>query len=254
MSNSPNLARQIETLKAMIAERGRIVFFGGAGVSTESGIPDFRSEWVTEKTRKRYGLTPETILSRDFFFDQPEVFYDYVRSTLYSPDALPNPAHLALARLEEEGKLLAVITQNIDGLHQKAGSKRVFELHGTLQTFVCPNCGKVSDADDVIPTVSDENPVPLCDCGNVLKPEVVLYQEPLPEAAIAGAAEAIMEADMLIVAGTSLVVQPAASLISLFQGRDLVIINKTPTPADRVASLVIHAPVGEVLQQAVLTP
>ncbi len=251
MSNSPELARQISTLKQMIQKNNRIVFFGGAGVSTESGIPDFRSEWATEKTLKRYGLGPETILSLDFFRARPDVFYDYVASTLYAPDAKPNPAHLALARLEEEGKLLAVVTQNIDGLHQKAGSSRVFELHGTLETFFCQSCPRTYSLDEVVPTITPENPVPLCECGGILKPDVVLYQEGLPEAAITGAAEAIMEADMLIVAGTSLLVQPAASLVTLFRGRDLVIINKTPTPADSMASLVIHAPVGQVLGAAV---
>ncbi len=238
-------------LRRLIDASQRIVFFGGAGVSTESGIPDFRSHSSQERTLKEFGLSAETILSADFFYTNPIVFYRYVREMLYRPDAEPGPAHLALAQLERDGKLSAVITQNIDGLHQKAGNALVLELHGTLATYHCLDCGATHPQDAVMAQMMAGAQVPECSCGGLLKPDVVLYQESLPEDALTAAARVIADADLLIVAGTSLMVQPAASLVSLYEGEDLVIINKTPTPLDNYAALVIHAPVGDVLWGAV---
>lgn len=241
-------------LKELIEGAENIVFFGGAGVSTESGIPDFRSDYTQTRTFEDFGLSPETILSADFFYSDPTTFYRYVKDMLYRPEAVPGPAHKALARLEEEGKLSAVVTQNIDGLHQKAGSSQVLELHGTLATYTCVDCGRGYAGAEVMAQLENGADLPECACGGLLKPDVVLYQEGLPEAALMGAAVAITEADLLIVAGTSLMVQPAASLVSLYEGEDLVIINKTPTPLDDVATLVIHGSVGKVLAAAVLRP
>ncbi len=240
-----------DELKRLIDASQRIVFFGGAGVSTESGIPDFRSQRTQERTFKEFGLSPETILSADFFYANPQTFYRYVKDMLHRPDAKPGPAHLALAGLERDGKLSAIVTQNIDGLHQKAGNALVLELHGTLATYHCTDCNAAFGQAEVMTQLNDGADVPRCACGGLLKPDVVLYQEGLPQDALSGAARAISEADLLIIAGTSLMVQPAASLVSLYEGEDLVIINKTPTPLDDYATLVIHAPVGEVLSAAV---
>ena len=242
---------QVQQLRDLIHGAQRIVFFGGAGVSTESGIPDFRSESTQRRTFEQFGLSPETILSADFFDSHPDVFYRYVKEMLHRPDAEPGPAHLALAELEREGKLAAVVTQNIDGLHQRAGNTLVHELHGTLSSYHCTECGAPSTGDEAMAQLDAGATVPTCSCGGTLKPDVVLYQEALPEEALLGAAQAIAEADLLIVAGTSLMVQPAASLVSLYEGRDLVLINKTPTPLDQYATLVTNEPVGEVLAAAV---
>lgn len=240
-----------DQLRQLIENAEDIVFFGGAGVSTESGIPDFRSDYTLSKTFEEFGLSPETILSADFFHADPGTFYRYVKGMLYRPDATPGPAHLALARLERAGKLSAVVTQNIDGLHQKAGNALVLELHGTLATYTCVDCGRTHVGADVMAQLENGADLPKCACAGLLKPDVVLYQEGLPEAAFGGAAAAISEADLLIVAGTSLMVQPAASLLSLYEGEELVIINNTPTPLDDVATLVFREPVGEVLWAAV---
>ncbi len=242
---------QLTRLRGILDESQRIVFFGGAGVSTESGIPDFRSEDSREKTMSAFGLYPETILSADFFWQDPQTFYRYVADFIYHPEARPNAAHRALAELEQEGKLEAVVTQNIDGLHQKAGSTKVWELHGTLQTFTCQSCASQADVENALAGEAGPNGVPLCECGGTFKPDVVLYQEALPENALVEAASAIELADTLIVAGTSLAVYPAAGLVPLFHGRNLVVINLSETPADARADLVIRAPVGEVLREAI---
>ncbi len=237
-------------LKRMIDSAQKVVFFGGAGVSTESGLPDFRSQSTLEASLENFGHTPETILSADFFWANPKEFYRYVKEMLHRPNAKPGPAHQALAALEEEGKLTAVVTQNIDGLHQQAGSTNVLELHGTLANYHCVDCGEAAGAQAVIGQLDAGEPIPQCACGGLLKPAVVLYQEGLPEETLAAAARSIRDADLLIVAGTSLVVQPAASLVSLFQGDNVVVINKEETPLDSYADLVIHDSVGAVLQRA----
>lgn len=233
-------------LSELIKKSRATVFFGGAGVSTESGIPDFRS--ADGIYSKKYGsLSPETIISGSFFARDPETFFDYYRSHLVFPDAAPNRAHRALAALERAGYLDCVITQNIDSLHTKAGSKRVFELHGTTERNYCVRCGKEYGIGFV--TASDG--VPHCtDCGHIVRPDVTLYDEMLPEGVFEAAAYRVARAELMIVGGTSLAVYPAASLVRYFGGRDLVIINYTETPADRAASLVIHASVGETLDTA----
>ncbi len=222
----------------------RIVFFGGAGVSTESGIPDFRS--VDGIYNMKYDYPPEEILSHEFFFTHTEEFYRFYRDKLYCPNAAPNGAHLALSALEREGKLSAVVTQNIDGLHQAAGSKRVFELHGSVKRNYCARCGKFYGEEFVM----KPGGIPRCECGGVVKPDVVLYGECLDSDTIEGALSAIADADLLIVGGTSLTVYPAAGFVSYFKGEDLVLINRDPTPLDTKASLVIRDPVGEVMNEA----
>ena len=229
------------TLQEMIDESQKIVFFGGAGVSTESGIPDFRS--VDGLYHQKYDYPPETILSHSFFTEKPEEFYRYYRDKLLPDGVLPNKAHQALARLEEAGKLLAVVTQNIDGLHQAAGSKRVYELHGSVHRNYCQVCGKFYDA----AYIKTHAPLPLCECGGLIKPDVVLYEEGLDDDTVDGAVCAIASADMLIIAGTSLAVYPAAGLVRYFRGKHLVLINRDATPMDRQAELVLHEKVGEVL-------
>lgn len=236
---------QINRLADMIADSDSIVFFGGAGVSTESGIPDFRSKASQEKTFAEMGRSAEEVLSADFFYSSPHDFYRYIRSSMSHADALPNDAHRVLAKWEESGRISAIITQNIDSLHQKGGSKKVWELHGTLSDYRCVDCGKHFTEEDALGGPVDE--LPTCDCGGLLKPEVVLYGESLPEDAINGAAVAVSDADMLIVAGTSLVVYPAAALVTLFRGKYLVVVNLSPTSADNGADLVISAPIGKVL-------
>lgn len=221
----------------IIKDSSRIVFFGGAGVSTESGIPDFRGE------NGLYGLVPEQMISRSYFNAQPQRFYEFYRTKMIYPDSLPNDAHKALAYLEEKGKLLSVITQNIDGLHQKAGSKRVWELHGSVHRNYCTRCGKFYGADHIISSV----PLPLCECGGIVKPDVVLYEEPLDSRIMQSAIKDITECDTLIIGGTSLAVYPAAGLVNYFCGKYLVLINKTPTPADRMADVVIRENIGEVM-------
>ena len=225
----------------------RIVFLGGAGVSTESGIPDFRSEDGIYKAKKAYGVPPEVLLSHDFFFQYPETFYDYYRKNLLYPDAKPNRAHLALARLEQEGKLSAVITQNIDDLHQRAGSKQVLELHGSVYRNHCMRCGKSFSMEEILRTEG----VPCCPCGGTIKPDVVLYGEGLDERVLTESVEQIARADMLVIGGTSLAVYPAAGLVDYFGGKRLVVINLSETQRETGATLTISASIGEVLGAAV---
>lgn len=229
------------TLKEMIDDSQKIVFFGGAGVSTESGIPDFRS--VDGLYHETYDYPPETILSHTFFTQNPTEFYRYYRDKLLPEGVLPNAAHKALARLEEVGKLTAIVTQNIDGLHQAAGSKKVYELHGSVHRNYCTKCGAFYDA----AYIKNHTPLPLCTCGGLIKPDVVLYEEMLDDDCVEGAVRAISEADMMIIAGTSLAVYPAAGLVRYFTGRHLVLINRDQTPMDQKADLVLHEKVGEVL-------
>lgn len=233
--------KQTKALNDIIKSSKRAVFFGGAGVSTESGIPDFRSADGIYMMNYRY--PPEEILSHMFFMQHTEEFYEFYRKHLCSKGVEPNAAHLKLAELERAGILAAVVTQNIDGLHTKAGSKTVYELHGSTLRNYCMKCDKFYDADYVF---SSEG-VPKCSCGGVIKPDVVLYQEALDEDTVDGAIRAIKDADTLIVAGTSLTVYPAASFIRYFKGNDLIIINRDPTPQDGSFDLVIHDSVGKVL-------
>ena len=229
-------------LQRWIDESSRIVFFGGAGVSTESGIPDFRS--VDGLYNQQYKYPPETILSHTFYEAQPEEFFRFYRNKMLFPHAQPNAAHKKLAELEAAGKLTAVVTQNIDGLHQKAGSRNVLELHGSVLRNHCEKCGKFFSLEDVLASSG----VPRCDqCGGRVKPDVVLYEEALDEQVLTAALNAIQKADMLIIGGTSLAVYPAAGLIRYYRGKKLTLINKSPTPYDREADLVINAPIGEVL-------
>ena len=231
----------MKTLQDSIDKGKRIVFFGGAGVSTESGIPDFRS--VDGLYNQKYAYPPETILSDTFFYTHTEEFFDFYRDKMLFPNAEPNAAHKKLFELEQAGKLRGIVTQNIDGLHRKAGNKLVYELHGTVYQNTCLECGKKYDLDFMLNTTG----VPRCACGGVIKPDVVLYGESLDKYTIMGACREISQADVLIVAGTSLTVQPAASFLDYFNGRDLVVINRDETSADHRASLVLHERVGEVL-------
>ena len=232
----------VPQLEALIEQSSNIVFFGGAGVSTESGIPDFRS--VDGLYHQKFAYPPEVMLSHSFFVSHTAEFFDFYRQKLIVHGARPNAAHLRLARLEQQGKLSAVVTQNIDGLHQAAGSKRVFELHGSTLRNYCTRCGKFYDVD----FIANSTGVPHCtDCGGVVKPDVVLYEEGLDPDTLEGAVRAIAAADLLIVGGTSLAVYPAAGLLQYFRGRDLVVINKQPTPADHRASLVLNLPIGQAL-------
>ena len=233
----------LETLKQWVREAKRIVFFGGAGVSTESGIPDFRG--VDGLYRQKYAYPPETILSHDFFVRKTEEFYRFYREKMLITDALPNAAHKKLAQWEREGKLSAVVTQNIDGLHQAAGSRKVYELHGSILRNYCMDCGRFYDAQ----FIKDSAGVPKCSCGGVIKPDVVLYQESLDQDCIMGAIRAIANADLLIIGGTSLVVYPAAGLVRYYRGNKLVVINKGELGADVGADLTINGAIGEVLSQ-----
>ena len=228
-------------LEKILEESQRVVFFGGAGVSTESGIPDFRS--VDGLYHQQYDYPPETILSHTFWERMPQEFYRFYRSKMLVQGAKPNPAHLRLAALEAEGRLSAVVTQNIDGLHQLAGSKRVYELHGSVHRNYCTRCGKFFGPE----AIRNSTGVPRCSCGGIIKPDVVLYEEPLDQQVMAGAVKAIRRADTLIVGGTSLAVYPAAGLLQYFQGDQLVVINMQPTQADRMATLCIQKPIGQVL-------
>lgn len=237
---------KILQLKEIIKDSNNIVFFGGAGVSTESGIPDFRS--VDGLYSQKFDYPPEEILSHEFFFTKTKEFFDFYRAKMIAVNVKPNDAHIALATLEKTGKLKGIITQNIDGLHQTAGSKAVYELHGTTLKNVCLKCGKKFSVDKIINSVG----VPRCDCGGIIKPEVVLYGEALPEDAVTSSLYLIENCDTLIVAGTSLTVYPAAGLINYFHGKNLVLINKDETPYDYKADLVIRDKVGEVLKKAVL--
>ncbi|MGN1131762.1 MAG: NAD-dependent protein deacylase [Ruminococcus sp.] len=233
-----------EKLQQIIDNSKNIVFFGGAGVSTESGIPDFRS--VDGLYNMKYKFPPEEIISHDFFFSKTQDFYDFYRDKMLILDAQPNIAHKRLAQLEKSGKLSAVVTQNIDGLHQKAGSHTVYELHGSIHRNYCISCHKSFDPQ----FIKESDGIPRCtECGGIIKPDVVLYQEGLDDHTVAGALTAISEADTLIIAGTSLAVYPAAGFIKFFKGNNLVLINLTQTSADRKANLVIHKKVGEVLKE-----
>ncbi len=237
---------ELETLRSWITESNNIVFFGGAGCSTESGVPDFRS--TDGLYHQQYAYPPETILSHSFFEAQTEEFYRFYQAKMLPLEAKPNPAHLALARLERQGKLKAVVTQNIDGLHQAAGSRAVFELHGSVHRNYCTRCRKFFDGS----YMKAAQGVPKCDsCGGLIKPDVVLYEEGLDEDTMYGAVQAIRAAEVLIVGGTSLVVYPAAGLIRYYQGHKLVLINKDATPYDAHADLVIHDALGKVFSQVV---
>lgn len=232
-----------ESLRNILKQSKRIAFLGGAGISTESGIPDFRSSDGIYKAKKTYGVPPEILLSHDFFENYPELFYDYYKKNLIYPNAEPNRAHLALAKLEQEGKLSAVITQNIDNLHQRAGSKNVLELHGSVYRNYCTRCRKFHPVETIL--ASDE--IPYCECGGIIKPDVVLYGEGLDERVLTESVRVIRNADTLIVGGTSLAVYPAAGLIDYFCGKELVLINLSETPRDREATLCIHERIGEAL-------
>ena len=241
-----------EELTIILRESDNIVFFGGAGVSTESNIPDFRSEQGLYNAQQAYGMSPEQMISHSFFMRDTETFFDYYKNNMVYPDAQPNPAHLALAKLEEMGKLKAVVTQNIDGLHQAAGSKVVYELHGSVLRNLCMNCGASFDLDYVMDPANCDGHIPKCDkCGGIVKPDVVLYEEALDDAQIRGAVDAIGKADTLIIGGTSLVVYPAAGFVNYFHGKHLVLINKSSTSYDGRADLVIHDPIGQVMKEAV---
>ncbi|MGG1311901.1 NAD-dependent protein deacylase [Cohnella laeviribosi] len=233
-------------LKSIVRNSGNIVFFGGAGTSTESGIPDFRSAGGLYRTGNAEGPSPEEILSRRYFETHTKEFYDFYRTHMIYPDAKPNSAHYALARLEERGQLKAVITQNIDGLHQLAGSRNVLELHGSVHRNFCMKCRAFYPLEYILRTAGQ---VPLCECGGIVKPDVVLYQENLDSDLLDEAVAYIRQADVLIVAGTSLTVQPAAGLIRFYQGEKLILINKSPTPLDRLARYTISDSVGSVLRQ-----
>ena len=235
---------KIAKLQQMIDESHNIVFFGGAGVSTESHIPDFRS--TDGLYHQTYQYPPEVMVSHTFFVQKTEEFFDFYKNKMIFTDAKPNPAHLKLAQLEKAGKLSAVVTQNIDGLHQAAGSQNVFELHGSVHRNYCQKCGKFYDLDYIV----NSKGIPCCeDCGGIVKPDVVLYEEGLDSATIQGAVRAISNADMLIIGGTSLVVYPAAGMIDYFRGKYLVVLNKDATSRDKQADLCITDPIGEVLGQ-----
>ena len=235
----------IEKLSEIISQSDNIVFFGGAGVSTESNIPDFRS--TDGLYNQQYKYPPETMLSHSFYAAHTEEFFDFYRKKMLFPNAEPNRAHLALAQLEQIGKLKAIVTQNIDGLHQKAGSKRVYELHGSVHRNYCTKCHKFFPMEFIL----NGSGVPKCGCGGIVKPDVVLYEEGLDNATVTGAVMAIQAADVVIVGGTSLAVYPAAGLLDYYNGDKLVLINRDRTPADSRAALVIHDKIGEVLSAAV---
>lgn len=237
------MTEQIQQLKKIIDESNNIVFFGGAGVSTESGIPDFRS--VDGLYNQKYDYPPETILSHTFYRRKTEEFYRFYRDKMICLAARPNAAHLKLAQWETEGKLKAVVTQNIDGLHQMAGSKKVLELHGSVLRNYCENCGKFYDAEFILHSEG----VPKCECGGGVKPDVVLYEEGLDAFTLQESIRCIREADVLIVGGTSLAVYPAAGLIDYYQGNKLILINKTPTPRDAIANMVLQGSIGEIFSQ-----
>ena len=234
---------EVRKLQEIIDESSRIVFFGGAGVSTESNIPDFRS--ADGLYRQKYKYSPEQIVSHSFFVRNTEDFYEFYKEKMMFLDAKPNPAHLKLAELENAGKLTAVVTQNIDGLHQAAGSRNVLELHGSIHRNYCQKCGKFFDA----AYVKHADGVPRCECGGLIKPDVVLYEEGLDSSIISKSVQAISEADTLIIGGTSLIVYPAASFIDYFRGSHVVVINKSATAKEVGAELTIAAPIGEVLEQ-----
>lgn len=238
-------------LNNIVQNSKRMVFFGGAGVSTESGIPDFRSETGLYSSMTRYGRSPEEIISHTFFMRDPVMFYDYYKNNMIYREAKPNPAHKALARLEKDGILSAVVTQNIDGLHQLAGSVNVFELHGSVHRNYCMDCHEFYPLSYIMDENNCKNGVPICRrCGGVVKPDVVLYEEGLDQQVLNGAVEAIRGADTMMVGGTSLVVYPAAGLLEWFRGKHLVLINRDRTNLDGRADLVITGSIGEVLGES----
>ncbi len=237
------MSSKLDTLKTWVDEARKIVFFGGAGVSTESGIPDFRS--VDGLYNQKFKYPPETIISHSFFERKPEEFFEFYKEKMLPLGFEPNVTHKVLARWESEGKLLAVVTQNIDGLHQKAGSRNVLELHGSVLRNYCVRCHKSYSAE----FVKNSKGVPLCDCGGIVKPDVVLYEESLDQDVMYRAARAISEADLLIVAGTSLTVWPAAGMIRYYRGKRLVLINRDETPFDGEADLVLHEKLGDVFRE-----
>ncbi len=239
---------QIQTLQDLIDDSLNIVFFGGAGVSTESGIPDFRSQDGLYHQKWKY--PPETIISHSFFENNPKDFFRFYREKLIIKDAKPNAAHLKLAEMEQKGRLNAVITQNIDGLHQSAGSKKVYELHGSTLRNYCSHCHTFYDQDFILKSAYEDDELPHCKkCKGIVKPDVVLYEEGLDDNIVEGAIKEIQKADLLIIGGTSLVVYPAAGLIRYFKGKHLVLINKSETQQDQFADLVIHDSIGQVLSK-----
>lgn len=247
---SDNLERQINSLKNILYDSNNIVFFGGAGVSTASNIPDFRSSTGLYSRKLGKNFSPEEAVSHTFFVRHTDEFYDFYKKNLIYPDAKPNDCHIALAKLEEEGRLKAVVTQNIDGLHQAAGSKVVYELHGSVHRNYCTKCHAFYDAEYIMAAPG----VPKCEkCGGLVKPDVVLYEEGLDEDVISGAVRAIANADVLIIGGTSLIVYPAAGLIRYFRGRKLILLNKSRTSADSDADLVINDDIAKVMRLAVLS-
>jgi len=237
---------EIKKLKEIIENANNIVFFGGAGVSTESGIPDFRS--ADGLFSERYKYPPETMLSLSFFKSNTEEFYRFYREKMLYPDAKPNDAHIALANLEQQGKLKDVITQNVDGLHTKAGSKNVLELHGSALRNICMTCKEIYPLEKITQTTG----IPLCGCGGTIKPDVILYEEALDATIMQKATKAIYDADVLIIGGTSLNVYPAAGLINYYRGNNLILINKSETPQDRYADLIIRESIGKVLGEIIL--
>lgn len=242
------MSAEIDTFVKLIHEYNNIVFFGGAGVSTESGIPDFRS--VDGLYNQQYDYPPETILSYTFYKRNTREFYRFYHNKMLFPQAKPNAAHLALAKLEAQGKLNAVITQNIDGLHQSAGSKKVYELHGSVLHNYCEDCHKFFGLDYIMQADDSADGIPHCDaCGGTVKPDVVLYEEGLNEKTLTGAINEIRKADVLIIGGTSLAVYPAAGLVDYFRGDKLIVINMTPISRDKYADLVIQAPIGSVFNK-----
>ena len=245
-----SMNEDIRKLKEIVDESSNIVFFGGAGVSTESGIPDFRSANGLYNQKLGREVSPEEMISHTFYVNHPDQFFEFYRDKLIYEDAEPNDCHKALAKLEEMGKVKAVVTQNIDGLHQKAGSKVVWELHGSTLRNYCEKCGAFYD----LSKITDTDGVPVCDkCGGRVKPDVVLYEEGLDDRVINGAVDAISKADTLIVGGTTLIVYPAAGLIHYFRGKNIVLINMSATSADSSAELVIREPIGEVFKQLMET-
>ncbi len=241
------MEKKLEKLQELIDKNDRIVFFGGAGVSTESGIPDFRS--VDGLYNQKYDYPPEIILSHTFFKRNPEEFYRFYKDKMLMLDAKPNAAHKKLAELEKKGKLTGVVTQNIDGLHQAAGSQHVMELHGSVLRNYCMRCHKFYDAEYILRSKG----VPVCDCGGIVKPDVVLYEEGLDTGTMRDAMRTIANADVMIVGGTSLAVYPAAGLLDYFRGKSLVLINKSATHQDKNADLLIQEPIGEVLSKIVVS-
>lgn len=239
----------IEKLSKILSESHQAVFFGGAGMSTESGIPDFRSAGGIYNQKLNKNFRPEEMASHSFFVNYPEEFFEFYRARFVYLDAKPNAGHLALAELERRGNLSAIVTQNIDGLHQLAGSKVVYELHGSIRRSFCIECGERYDIDFIM----KNKPIPYCEkCGGIVKPDVVLYEEPLNQEILTAAVKAIAKADTLIVGGTSLVVYPAAGLVDYFRGEHLILINKSETRADKIAELVIRENIGETLNKCVM--